>query len=183
MCPIRITFRIRISRTNVHWNNLFAHFFHHCKNMKVSMNAITRSSTCFLRQRERGEVSVWKSMLHCILFNIFTCQFHSSAFVHFNCWSCQQLHSRSSQIIGWDEAWVQGGHSKHHNTEWTVPYPTHHLNWKMSQNKMNMDQLEHRNDMSRCITDIVWNSRHIQYIGCIRAPDMTMHMVALDAII
>ena len=110
-------------------------FLHHCKNMKVSMNAITRSSTCFLRQRERGEVSVWKSMLHCILFNIFTCQFHSSAFVHFNCWSCQQLHSRSSQIIGWDEAWVQGGHSNHHNTEWTVPYPTHHLNWKMSHIK------------------------------------------------
>ena len=60
-------------------------FYITAKNMKVSMNAITRSSTCFLRQRERGEVSVWKSMLHCILFNIFTCQFHSSAFVHFNC--------------------------------------------------------------------------------------------------
>ena len=34
MCPIRITFRIRISRTNVHWNNLFAHFFITAKTWK-----------------------------------------------------------------------------------------------------------------------------------------------------
>ena len=46
-------------------NSLFAHFSNHIKsnvksNMKLSTceNAVTRSSTCFLRRRERGEVSV-----------------------------------------------------------------------------------------------------------------------------
>ena len=68
-----------------------------------------------------------------------------------------------------------------HRVNGSLPYPP--LKLKNVTHQMNMDQLQHRNDMSRCITDIVWNSRHIQYIGCIRAPDMTMHMVALDAII
>ena len=69
-----------------------------------------------------------------------------------------------------------------HRVNGSLPYPP--LKLKMSHIKTWIS-FSTRNDMSRCITDMVWNSSNIFiYISaCIRAPDVTMHMVILDAII